>query len=160
MSRSVSTGGIVALSVPLLVPGVGWATDSLWSMRTAVLFRKSTKLLPSRFTICNNFIWTRHPWSCIEYSKWILQSSVVHTHWKPVFFASSQLVARSLYRQVIFTIVCSMNIELFNGICYIGACSMLSLLRFGKHGRISHWIVYIYSTKCRKSYPGRDVTDN
>ena len=33
---------------------------------------------------------------------------------------------------------CSVNIDLFNGICYIGAYGMLSLLRFGKHGPISH----------------------
>ena len=37
-----------------------------------------------------------------------------------------------------FSPLCSMNIELFNGICYIGAYGMLSLLCFGKHGPISH----------------------
>ena len=42
-----------------------------------------------------------------------------------MFFASSQLVARSKR----FSTSCSTNIELFNGICYIGPYGMLSLLR-------------------------------
>ena len=34
--------------------------------------------------------------------------------------------------------MCAMNMELFNGICYIGAYGKLSLLRFGKRGPILH----------------------
>ena len=68
---------------------------------------------------------------------------------KTVFFAISQLVARSLDLHVIFSVV----FHEYNGICYIGAYGMLSLLRCGKNDCISHLIVYIYSTKWRKKLP-------
>ena len=61
----------------------------------------------------------------------------VRKQWKPVFFASSQLVARSLNLHEIFSVVFT-NIELFNGIRYIGTYGMLSLLRCGKKDCTSH----------------------
>ena len=59
---------------------------------------------------------------------------------------------RTIYTR--FSASCSTNIELFNGICYIGAFSILSLLRCGKNDLESCTFT---PQNGGKSYPGRDV---
>ena len=76
---------------------------------------------------------------------------------KTCLFASSQLVARSLDPHEIFCVVYHEYRTFFNGICYIGAYGMLSLLRCGKTIAFPIGSCTFTPQNGEKSYPGYDV---